>query len=117
MSEGVVATFATNNVQNLFTFTGDGDVLKVATLLCQLLHCTSAAQTEQCVAMATSVAAKALGALSHGIAVGNPADFFIIEGRSAMELIAAPSAERTVLKLGRVVSMTSLSRKLFISDH
>jgi cytosine deaminase len=110
---GATAAFATNNVQNLFTFTGDGDVLKIGTLVCQVLQLTSESNTQLCVDMATTHAAKALGVEGHAIAVGSPADMVILasEGPSSMQLLAAPPVERTVIKRGRIVSETLFQRK------
>ena len=48
--------YGSNNIQNLFTFTGDGDMLKIGTLLCQLLHMHTEADTELCLKMATQAA-------------------------------------------------------------
>lgn len=110
---GVTALYATNNIQNLFTFTGDGDVLKVGTLLCQLLQMTNTQSTEMCIEMATTMAAQALG-VTHGIVPGNAADLLLIEGATAMEILAAPAVERIVLKRGRVVARSSLTKLLYL---
>ena len=109
---GVNASFATNNVQNLFTFTGDGDVLKIGTLVCQALQLTSEGNARMCLDMATKHSASALN-VSHGIEVGKSADIVILEGRSSMEILAAPPVERTVFKSGKIVSKTVYSRQLF----
>lgn len=74
---GVTAAFATNNIQNLFTFTGDGDVLKVGTLLCQLLQLTSENGAFQCIEMATKIAAQALG-VQHFLVLNQSADLVIL---------------------------------------
>ena len=112
-SLGVHASFATNNVQNLFTFTGDGDVLKIGTLLCQALQLTSEENAQLCLEMASTTSAKALNVPTQTIAEGMPADLVIIQGSSAMEILAAPPVERTVIKKGKVVSKTTYNRKLF----
>jgi len=114
---GVCGALATNNVQNLFTFTGDGDVLKVATLTAQMLQLTSTSDAELCLAMASTHAARAIGRPQHlhTVAVGASADLCIIKGESALELLACPPVERVVIKSGRVVSQTSLQQRLFKS--
>lgn len=130
-SFGVKVCFATNNIQNPFTFTGDGDVLKIGTLLCQLLNMTSEKSAQSALDMATKTAASAIGKsiLDWGtIAVGQSASFFLVyppfrfasrndkrrEGRegglhavSALKLFAAPPNERIVLKNGVIVSVTA----------
>jgi cytosine deaminase len=110
-SKGACCAFATNNVQNLFTFTGDGDVLKVGTLLCQLLQLTSESGTNLALEMATTIAAKAIG-VKHGLEVGNSADFVLLEGDSSMTLLASPPIERVVIKKGKLVSRSTYSTTL-----
>jgi cytosine deaminase len=101
---GVNAGLATNNVQNLFTPFGDGDVLKICTLLAQVLQMGTAASHELCLEMATKRAAQAIGIDSYGIAPGNVADLVILDATSATEAVAAAPVGRTVIKQGRVVS-------------
>lgn len=116
-SLGVNASFATNNVQNLFTFTGDGDVLKIGTLVCQALQLTSENDARLCLEMASTTSAKALNVSTQIIAEGMPADLVIVQGSSAMEILAAPPAERTVIKKGKLVSKTTYKRKFFQFDE
>ena len=112
-NEGVCAAFASNNVQNLFTFTGDGDVLKIGTLVCQALQLTSEGQARLCLEMASTTAAKALG-VSHSLTPGMPADLVILPGTSALDILAAPPVERIVIKKGKVVSKSIFNRQLFL---
>jgi cytosine deaminase len=58
---GVNTGLAVNNIQNLFTPFGDGDVLKICTLLAQVLQMGTAQAHELCLEMATTRAAKAIG--------------------------------------------------------
>lgn len=109
---GATAAFATNNVQNLFTFTGDGDVLKVATLLSQVLQLTSQSDAALCLDMATVRAAQAIN-VRHGLEVGMPADLVILRGKTPLEIIAAPPVERVVIKKGKIVARTLCQRQLF----
>jgi hypothetical protein len=75
--QGVTAAFASNNIQNLFTFTGDGDILKIGTLLCQILQLTSENGANKCIEMATEIAAKALNA-KHFLGENQSADLVIL---------------------------------------
>ena len=109
---GATAAFATNNVQNLFTFTGDGDVLKVGTLLCQTLQLTSEKNAQLCLEMATTKAAKAVCDNNHSVDVGMPADLVILPGKTAMDILAAPPQERIVVKKGKIIARTSYSKQL-----
>ena len=95
---------ATNNVQNLFTPFGDGDVLKICTLLAQVLQMGTATSHELCLKMATTNAAKAIGIDKYGIAPGKVADLVILEATSATEAVATAPIGRTVIKQGQIVS-------------
>lgn len=109
---GVNTGLAVNNIQNLFTPFGDGDVLKIGTLLAQVLQMGTAQAHELCLDMATTRAARAIGIQDQAIAPGHRADLVILDAASATEAIAAPPANRTVLKHGRIVAQTKLERQL-----
>jgi cytosine deaminase len=109
---GVNVGVATNNVQNLFTPFGDGDVLKIGTLLAQVLHMGTEASHRLCLEMATTKAAAAIGISDHQIAVGNKADLVILNAASVTEAIAAAPPERTVIKQGKIVARSRIEREL-----
>jgi cytosine deaminase len=116
---GVNAGIAINNVQNLFTPFGDGDLLKLCTLTAQVLQLGTPAAHEQCLAMATTRAAKAIGLNSNGsptnatamIVPGQAADLVILDAQSASEAIATAPPGRTVIKRGQVVSQTQVQQQ------
>ncbi|PSB29283.1 amidohydrolase family protein [Stenomitos frigidus] len=110
---GVNTGVATNNVQNLFTPFGDGDLLKICTLLAQVLHLNTAASHEACLAMATTQAAQAIGLSKHGLVPGNDADLVILEAASVTEAIGAAPSNRTVIKKGRIVAQSQLHQTRF----
>ena len=62
--------------------------------------------------MATVMAAKAIGILDYGIAVGNQADLVILAAASATEAIAAAPVNRTVIKAGKVVARSRMERQI-----
>ncbi len=105
---GVTTGLATNNVQNLFTPFGDGDVLKLCTLLAQVLQLGTIAQHQRCLDMATTLAAKAIGIENHSIAVGNPADLVILEAKSVSQAIGTAPVGRTVIKQGKAIVQTQI---------
>jgi cytosine/creatinine deaminase len=113
IDRGVVAGVAVNNIQNLFTPFGDGDVLKICTLLAQVLHLGTTRQHEQCLSMATTLAAQAIGVPNHQIAIGNPADLVILNAQSATEAIAAAPGARSVIKKGALVAQSRLAQDFF----
>ncbi len=112
MNAGVTVGIATNNVQNLFTPFGDGDVLKICTLLAQTLQLGTAQSHNQCLEMATTAAAKAIGVGSYGIAPGHVADLVLINADSASDVIGTAPIERTVIKAGKIVAETHAQRIL-----
>jgi cytosine deaminase len=110
---GVNVGLATNNVQNLFTPFGDGDVLKICTLLAQVLHLGTVASHHLCLEMATTRAARAIGINNYGIEPGNVADLVILTVRDVSEAIAAAPTERTVIKNGAIVARSNIVKTLY----
>jgi cytosine/creatinine deaminase len=107
---GVICGVAVNNIQNLFTPFGDGDILKICTLLAQVLQLGTAQSHERCLSMATTLAAKAIGVQDHCVAIGNAADLVIVKATSATEAIAAAPVERSVIKKGALVAQSRLAQ-------
>ncbi len=109
---GVNGAIATNNIQNLFTPFGDGDPLKICTLIAQTLQMGTTASHAQCLEMVTTRAAQAIGIHNTGIAPGKAADLLILDARSASEAIGAAPPGRTTIKQGRIVSQTTVQQTL-----
>ncbi|EDX82931.1 Amidohydrolase family, putative [Synechococcus sp. PCC 7335] len=103
---GVNCAIATNNIQNLFTPFGDGDPLKICTLLAQVLQLGTRERHALCLAMATTHAAKAIGIANHRIAAGNRADLVVLNAHSPSQIIGDPPCNRTNIKSGKIVSQT-----------
>lgn len=110
---GVNTGLATNNVQNLFTPFGDGDVLKICTLLAQVLQLGTVEAQTACLEMATTKAAIAINLKNHGLAIGNTADLVILNARSITEVIATAPVERTVIKNGNLITARQLQQQWF----
>lgn len=109
---GVTVGVATNNILNLFTPFGDGDVLKIGTLLAQVLQMgTTQAQTH-CLDMVSVGAARAIGIRDYGLEPGKTADLVLLEARSVAEAVGAAPVGRTVIKQGRIVARTNVDRQL-----
>jgi cytosine deaminase len=103
---GINTGLATNNVQNLFTPFGDGDVLKIATLLAQVLQLGTTDDHIRCLNMATVNAARAIGLTNYGVEVGCVADLVLLDTPSVSGAIATAPPGRTVIKQGNVVAKT-----------
>lgn len=111
---GVSVGLATNNVLNLFTPFGDGDMLKLCTLLAQVLHLGTVASHQLCLEMATHRAAKAIALPNHGIEVGHVADLVLLNVRSVSEAIGSSPMGRTVIKNGKVVVQSKVEQQWFV---
>ena len=104
---GVKVGLATNNVQNLFTPFGDGDILKICTLLAQVLQLGTIKSHQLCLEMATIRAAQAIGVNNYGIEVGNVADLVLLEADSVSNAIATATVNRIVIKQGKITAQTN----------
>jgi cytosine/creatinine deaminase len=109
---GVRVGIATNNVQNLFTPFGDGDLLKICTLLAQVLQLGTAIDHQYCLDMATVWAAEAIGISDYGIAPGCRADLVLLDVATVTEAIGSAPTGRIVIKHGKIVAQSQLERQL-----
>ncbi|HEY9889494.1 MAG TPA: amidohydrolase family protein, partial [Candidatus Obscuribacterales bacterium] len=101
---GVTVGTATNNIQNLFTPFGDGDVLKIATLLAQVLQLGTPTHHEFCLDCVTRYAARAIGIPTYGVEPGCTADLVLLDAASPSAAIATAPPNRTVFKAGKLVA-------------
>ncbi len=104
---GIKVGIATNNVQNLFTPFGDGDMLKICTLLAQVLQLGTTSSHQLCLEMATSRAARAIGIKDYGIEVGKIADLVLLEADSVSAAIGTAPLNRTTIKRGQIVAQSN----------
>ncbi len=112
---GVTVGTATNNVQNLFTPFGDGDVLKIATLLANVLQLGTTQHHEFCLDLVTRQGAQAIGIPNYGVEPGCVADLVLLGAHSASDAIATATPSRTVFKAGKIVAKTQLQSQTFWS--
>lgn len=115
--QGVNVGVATNNILNLFTPFGDGDLLKICTLLAQVLQMGTADAHRLCLAMATTQAAQAIGIADYGLRVGNRADLVLLKASSVSAAVGAAPVQRTVIKAGRIVAQSRLDQQMFASER
>ena len=110
---GVTVGTATNNIQNLFTPFGDGDVLKIGTLLAQVLQLGTTTSHEFCMDAVTAQAARTIGITNYGVNPGCAADLVLLEATSVSEAIATAPPNRTVLKAGQIIAQTKLNQPVW----
>jgi len=112
---GVTVGTATNNIQNLFTPFGDGDVRKIATLLANVLQLGTLDRHEFCLDVVTRQGARAIGIDNYGVEPGCVADLVLLDATSASAAIATATPSRTVFKAGKIVAQTQLQSQTFVS--
>lgn len=76
---GVTCSLATNNVMNPFTPFGDASLMRMANLYANVAQLGRRAELELCLDMVTSGPARLMRCEGYGIAVGNEADFIVVD--------------------------------------
>jgi len=85
---------------------GCGDMLEVAHMGLHVAQMTSQAQMRACFDAVTVNNAAILGLQDYGIEVGHPADFVLLQARSAIEAIRLRAVRLLVVRRGEVVART-----------
>ena len=86
---GVTCSIATNNVLNPFTPYGDGSLLRIANLYANVAQVGAEAELARCLDLVTGDAARMIRLPDYGIALGNPADFVVLDAASEAEAVSA----------------------------
>lgn len=79
LSYGVTCSIATNNVLNPFTPFGDCSLIRMANLYANVAQVGGAAELALCLDLVTVLPAKLMNLRGYGVAVGNPADFVVLD--------------------------------------
>ena len=79
LESGVVCSIASNNILNPFTPFGDCSLLRMANLYANIAQIGRPAELSSCLDMVTTLPAKLMNLPDYGIAVGNPADFVVLD--------------------------------------
>ncbi|MFT6582389.1 MAG: cytosine deaminase [Alphaproteobacteria bacterium] len=105
LRERGVAVFAgSDNIRDLWSPYGNGDMLERAMLLgwrCGFRNDEDLAIALDC---ASGAGARALGAPRHGLAPGDPADLFTIKAECSAEAVVSHPQRELVIKRGRIVA-------------
>ena len=108
LDAGVVVGSGADNLRDPFCPAGRADPFETATLLALTAHLSSA----EAWWAVTGGARRAMGVDGGTLTVGAPADVLVARGRDLEDAIARASAERTVLRRGRLVARTTLERTI-----
>ena len=98
---GVACSIATNNVLNPFTPFGDCSLLRMANLYANVAQIGRPAELESCLDMVTTLPARLMNARNYGIAVGNPADFVVLDCANRASAVAELARPLFGVKNGR----------------
>jgi len=101
VEHGVNCSLSTNNVLNPVTPYGDCSLIRMANLHANVLQISQPAQLREIFAMLTERSARLLNLTDYGIAVGNPADFVVIDAGSPEQAVAEICQPLAVFKRGR----------------
>ncbi len=86
---------------------GSGDMLEVAHMAIHAAPMTSRAAMRGAFDMVTTNAAKAMGLDGYGLAVGNRADFILLQASDPIEAIRLKAARLAVIRSGRVIARSA----------
>jgi cytosine/creatinine deaminase len=103
LQAGVNVVTGTDNVQDPFQPLGNYDLLAASNLTALAAHMTGRSEMLETLEMTTTRAAKVLGLEHHGLRVGCVADLVVIDAQSRLEALAQVSANRLVIKAGKIL--------------
>ena len=98
---GVTCSLATNNVLNPFTPFGDCSLVRMANLYANVAQTGALKDIAACFDLVTTGPAKLMNLKDYGIAVGNPADFIVLDNADKAMTVAELSQPLTGFKRGR----------------
>ena len=108
---GVTVFAGSDNIRDAWWPYGDGDMLDRAGVIGYQQGFYRNEEIAHAFAMATTVAAEALGLRHYGLAPGGRADLVLIPSASVPEAVVERRRDRTVVKRGRIVARAgTLSR-------
>jgi cytosine deaminase len=99
--QGVLCSLASNNILNPFTPLGDGQLIRMANLYANIIQRANDEDMRQAWSMITHGAAKLLRHDDYGIAVGNPADFVLVDAPTAEMALRTVAPTLMGFKRGR----------------
>jgi cytosine deaminase len=101
---GVEVFGGSDNIRDAWSPFGNGDMLERAMMIGYRANFRHDEELALAFDMVTAAAARVLGIMPYGIAVGAPADFVVVEAGSLAEAVAARPQRKLVIKAGRIVA-------------
>ena len=106
MAAGVNVAFGHDCVMDPWYSMGSGDMLEVAHMAVHVAQMTSQAAMRAAFDAVTINAAKAIGLPGYGLAVGNNADFVVLQARDPVEAIRLKAHRLAVVRRGTVLAQS-----------
>src|ERR1700675_4417662 len=101
---GVEVFGGSDNIRDAWSPFGNGDMLERAMMIGYRANFRHDEELALAFDMVTAAAARVLGIVPYGIAVGASADFVVVEAGSLAEAVAARPRRKLVIKAGRIVA-------------
>ncbi len=101
VEHGVNCSISSNNILNPFTPFGDCSLIRMANLHANILQISHRERLRECFHMLTARSARLLNLADYGIAVGNPADFVVIDAETPEQAVAELREPVAAFKRGR----------------
>ena len=120
LDHGVTCSIASNNVLNPFTPFGDCSLVRMANLYANIAQIGRANELTACLDMITAAPAKLMNLRDYGVAIGNPADFVVLDCHDRAAAIAEIARPLFGIKHGRRTFVCPPARLLAAdcgSDH
>ncbi|GGI44109.1 cytosine deaminase [Paenibacillus marchantiophytorum] len=105
-SAGVNVSIAHDDIRTPFYPMGTGSVLQAAHMAAHLAHMMGRDEVAELVRMITTRGAKTLQLEDYGLQVGHRANFIVLPGRDAMDLVSNQPSCRYVVSQGHIVAET-----------
>lgn len=106
LDAGVNVAFGHDCVMDPWYSMGSHDMLEVAHMGAHCLQMMGMAQLEEIFEMVTSRGAQVMQLDGYGIAVGNPANFVILQARTILDAIRLKPTRLAVFRKGKVIART-----------
>ena len=100
LARGVTCSISTNNVLNPFTPFGDCSLIRIANFYANVAQVGDAAGMAACFDMITVRSANLSNLPDYGIAVGNPADFVVMDCETRAQAVSEIAPARFGFKAG-----------------
>ncbi len=110
LAAGVNVAFGHDCVMDTWYPLGSADMLEVASMGLHVAQMTSTAGMRQCFDAVTTHAARVLGLDGYGLAVGDRADFVLLQARTPQEAIRLRAPRLCVVRGGRVLARSAPAR-------